>query len=310
MSSGPLRARLSDGRWHFQHGPIDLVIEAGGDPAACDDALQAAWRRFQPLLAELVSELPELRRDGREHPVVRGPVARRMVDACVPLAERFDLFLTPMAAVAGAVAEELAQAFERPGIRRASLNNGGDIAVVLAPGESWRVGVVSDPGAPALDASFELDAGGRTRGVATSGWRGRSLSLGIADSATVLARSASRADAAATLIANAVDAGDPRIVRAPADSLRDGSDLGARLATVAVPPLPAVTVASALDAGATFAQRCIAGGFIDAALLWLQRRHRAVGAVGAKKAIATDGTIGPVRAVGPVGAPISAMPAA
>jgi ApbE superfamily uncharacterized protein (UPF0280 family) len=281
VTTGPSRARLPDGRWHFQHGPIDLIIEAVGDPAACDDALREAWRRFQPLLAELVSELPELRRDSREHPVVRGTVARRMVDACVPLAGHFDLFLTPMAAVAGAVAEELAQAFERPGVRRASLNNGGDIAVVLAPGESWRVGVVSDPGAPALDARFALSAGGRTRGVATSGWRGRSLSLGIADSVTVLARSASRADAAATLIANAVDAVDRRIVRAPAECLRDGSDLGARLATVAVPPLPRATVAAALDAGAAFAQRCSAGGFIDAALLWLQQCHRAVGAVGA-----------------------------
>ena len=43
------------------------------------------------------------------------------------------------------------------------------------------------------------------RGIATSGWRGRSFSLGIADAVTVLAATAAEADAAATMIANAVD---------------------------------------------------------------------------------------------------------
>ena len=59
--SGAQRARLPDGRWHFQHGPIDVVIGAEGQPDAVADADAAAWVRFEPLLAELVAELPRLR---------------------------------------------------------------------------------------------------------------------------------------------------------------------------------------------------------------------------------------------------------
>ena len=60
------------------------------------------------------------------------------------------------------------------------------------------------------------------RGIATSGWRGRSFSLGIADAVTVLAATAAEADAAATVIANAVDLpGHPAIdTRAGAASSR------------------------------------------------------------------------------------------
>ena len=31
------RARLPDGRWHLQHGPIDLVIGAEGEPDAVEE---------------------------------------------------------------------------------------------------------------------------------------------------------------------------------------------------------------------------------------------------------------------------------
>ena len=110
------------------------------------------------------------------------------------------------------------------------------------------------------------------RGIATSGWRGRSFSLGIADAVTVLATSASRADAAATVVANAVDVDDPRIVRRPASAVRDDSDLGERLVTCAVPPLPEALVAQALDSGRRVALREIAAGRIVAALLCLQGR--------------------------------------
>jgi len=41
------RALLADGRWHFQHGPIDLVIGAEGEAGAVEAAHAAAWSRFQ-----------------------------------------------------------------------------------------------------------------------------------------------------------------------------------------------------------------------------------------------------------------------
>jgi hypothetical protein len=122
------------------------------------------------------------------------------------------------------------------------------------------------------------------RGVATSGWRGRSFSLGIADSVTVLAGSASAADAAATIIGNAVDVDAPGIVRRPAAQVRDDSDLGQRLVTCAVPPLPAAQIERALAAGACIAEAEIGAGRIVAAALSLQGRFRPVDAAAASGA--------------------------
>jgi len=285
-ATGALRRRLDADRWHFQHGPIDCIVSADGDGAAVAAAIETGWARFQTLLAELVGELALLRADLSAGAIVlpRGPVARRMVEACRPHGEG-GRFITAMAAVAGSVAEELLGAFDDPRIVRASINNGGDIALRLAPGTSFEVGVCADPrrgvaGAP-LDGRFTVAAASPVRGIATSGWRGRSFSLGIADSVTVLAPSASCADAAATVVANAVDVADARIVRAPASAIRDDSDLGDRLVVRGVPPLPAALVDAALARGAAEARAQVDAGRIVAAVLSLQGRWRVVGAVGA-----------------------------
>jgi ApbE superfamily uncharacterized protein (UPF0280 family) len=273
------RARLADGRWHFQHGPIDLVIGAEGEPGAVEAAHGAAWARFQTVLPELVAELRTLRLPVRGPCPLQGVVARRMWLACRPFHSQF---ITPMAAVAGAVAQEIVPAYERPGIDRAWVNNGGDIALHLAPGASVKVGLFADlarfdpaDGAPRLDGNFTVTADLAVRGIATSGWRGRSFSLGIADSVTVLARTAAMADAAATVIGNAVNVDDSRIARRPACELKDDSDLGDLLVTVAVPPLPPVQVQAALQAGAARARALQRDGLIHSALLVCQ--HRALG---------------------------------
>jgi ApbE superfamily uncharacterized protein (UPF0280 family) len=214
--------------------------------------------------------------------------------ACAPLRAAADGFLTPMAAVAGAVAQELIAAYQRPGITRAWVNNGGDIALHLAPGQSARVGLMADlsrfdaealartvAGNLRTDAGFTVAHASPVRGVATSGWRGRSQSLGIADSVTVLAATAAEADAAATVVANAVNLDDARIQRAPASSLRDDSDLGERLVTVAVPLLPPAAVQQALDAGLQLARQLQARGCIHAALLVCQGSLARLAPVGA-----------------------------
>ena len=266
----PVRARLSEGRWHFQQGPIDLVIGADGEPAACEAAHEACWVQFQPVLTTLVSELAWLRAplpsDGSSP--VTGPVARRMVDACLPYA-RQGLFITAMAAVAGSVADHLIACYRRPGVRRAYINNGGDIALHLEPGQSWRAGVVGNVDAPVLDADLEVRAESGLRGIATSGWRGRSLSLGIADSVTVVASDAAAADAAATIIANRVDVTDDAIQRRPASEVRDGSDLGDLPVTVAVGVLAPESVELALSAGLAYARGLVSQKLISHALISL-----------------------------------------
>jgi ApbE superfamily uncharacterized protein (UPF0280 family) len=280
-ASGAVRRRLDAERWHFQHGPIDCIVAAAGDERAVDAAIETAWARFATLLAELVAELPLLRADlSRDVVQPRGAVARRMVAACRPHGGN-GRFITAMAAVAGSVAEELLAAFDDPGIVRASINNGGDIALRLMPGTTYEIGVCTDPirgiaGLP-LDGRFTITAESPVRGIATSGWRGRSFSLGIADSVTVLAASAATADAAATIVANAVDVADARIARVPASAVRDDSDLGDRLVVRAVPPLPPALVEAALARGAAEARAQLDAGRIIAVVLSLQGRWRVVG---------------------------------
>ncbi|MEJ8845095.1 UPF0280 family protein [Variovorax rhizosphaerae] len=275
------RTALDGGRWHWNHGPIDIVAEAYGDAPAVAAAHEAAWERFGEVLGELVRELRLLRQAVGADCALQGPVARRMWKACAPFRPAF---ITPMAAVAGSVAQELIGFYQRPGIERAWLNNGGDIALHLAPGQSARVGLFADisrfdlrdTGRINVDGSFDIDAGMPVRGVATSGWRGRSFSLGIADSVTVLAATASQADAAATIIANAVDVQDAGIHRRPASECKDDSDLGDIPVTVGVDALAPVQVRRALDAGAARAQALRHAGLIHSAVLVCQNQYRLV----------------------------------
>ena len=199
-----------------------------------------------------------------------------MIAACLPYAREHGLFITPMAAVAGSVADEIIAAFRRLGILRAYVNNGGDIALHLAPGQQYDVGVVTDLALPAIDGRFGIDASSAVRGIATSGWRGRSFSLGIADSVTVLAATGALADAAATMIANHVNADSSAVTRRPANELKDDTDLGDRLVTVAVGALSQAEIGAALDGGADFAERVRRQGLIAGAAISLAGQARVV----------------------------------
>lgn len=266
----PRATRLPGDRLHLSHGPIDLVITAEGDR---ETAFAAATGRFQTILTELVTELPRLRRplDNQEF---EGSTARRMADAVRP---HMNTFVTPMAAVAGSVADEILAAMTASAtLTRAAVNNGGDIALHLAPGQTFTLAMASADAHDLGRITLRTEDG--IRGIATSGRHGRSHSLGIADSVTVLATTAATADAAATLIANAVDLPDhPGITREPANTLSTDSDLGDRLVTVDVFPLPAQDIQQALDAGKAAALRMIDAGLIRAAALFLQGETRFVG---------------------------------
>jgi hypothetical protein len=279
VTGDPQIALLPDGRrLHMQHGPIDLIIEAFGPADERRAAYGQAAAYFDGLLATLVDELDLLRRPIAEITTEPdGPVARRMAAACRPHA---GVFVTPMAAVAGAVADEvLAAMIAGRALARAYVNDGGDIALHLAPGERFDAGLVGDLAQPAIDGIATIDAALPVRGIATSGRGGRSLSLGIAEAVTVLACNAAAADVAATLIANAVDVDDRAIERRPATDLDADSDLGARLVTVAVGPLAAGAVDRALDAGAAYGKRLLRAGLIHGAVLVSAGRHRVVGDV-------------------------------
>ncbi|MGL4240746.1 MAG: UPF0280 family protein [Beijerinckiaceae bacterium] len=273
----PQVAELPGARLHLQHGPIDLVVKAEGPSADAQAAYAAAAGRFRSILDELVGELPLLRGPlaGDHPPALASSVARRMVAACWP---HRHVFITPMAAVAGAVADEVRDAMlaAAPGLSTLYVNNGGDIAIHIAKGAELRIGVIPDLVKAMPDGVVTLPGGSGIGGVATSGWRGRSFSLGIADAATVLASSAAEADAAATIVANAVNADDPAITRAPARSLDPDSDLRDLPVTTDVGALSVQAITAALDAGERTARRLVEGGLIAGAMLSLRGAVRIV----------------------------------
>lgn len=267
--NGPQAHWLEDGsRLHLNHGPIDLIVEAFGPADECRAAYAQAVERFETILTELVAELPDLRRPAPASPrAFSGPTARRMEAAVAPLAA--DAFITPMAAVAGSVADEVLAAMLRGrNLERAYVNNGGDTALHLAPARTMTI-AVAGTGHGFCDR-IAIRAGDPVRGVATSGWRGRSFSLGIADAVTVLARTGAEADAAATLIANAVDLpGHPAVARRPARNLAPDSDLGARPVTTGVGLLASHEIDVALARGLAVANDFRRRGLIEAAALFL-----------------------------------------
>ncbi len=269
---------LQENRLHLHHGPIDIIahVEAPEEIRKC--LYESASKRLSTVLEELVSELDLLKLPwSKNHPEPRGSIARKMLNA-VNGSMRF---ITPMAAVAGAVAEEIMETMileansidtSLESIRRMYVNNGGDISFWLNNGDSFTIGVVENTETPELNTKVCLPYESPVRGVATSGWRGRSQSLGIADAVTVLASSSANADAAATLIANDVNAEYPGIVRKPACEVKDDSDLGMRLVTVDVPQLPERIISQALQCGAQTVWELISKEKINSAYLSLQKQ--------------------------------------
>ena len=269
---------MADNRLHLQHGPIDLILHVDASEEIRKRLYSTAKKRFSTVLQELVVEMDLLKQPwSADLPDPKGGIAQKMCFAV----RGSDIFVTPMAAVAGAVADEVLEAMlyeaKNPDpcleeIQRMYVNNGGDIAFWLNAGESFSIGVVDNPGIPELNARVSLAYESPVRGIATSGWRGRSQSLGIADAVTVLAGSAATADAAATLIANDVNVDYPGILKRPASEVKDESDLGMLPVTVDVPPLPVDQISEALKRGAQTAGNFIRTGKIEAAYLSLQKQ--------------------------------------
>ena len=269
---------MADDRLHLQQGPIDLILHVDSSEKIRKSLYSTAENRFLTVLEELVEEMDLLKLPWKaEQSEPKGSIAQKMFGAV----SDSEVFVTPMAAVAGAVADEMLESllFEAQNpdsclehISRMYVNNGGDISFWLNSGESFSLGVVDNPQIPALNTKVSLAYESPVRGVATSGWRGRSLSLGIADAVTVLAKSAASADVAATLIANQVNVDFPGIEKRPASEVKDESDLGIIPVTVAVPKLPKDKISLALEQGAKTARKLIKTEKITAAYLSLRKQ--------------------------------------
>ncbi len=256
------------------------MLEARGNDDQLMQAYQQAYEASQSILKDLVCCLPMLRQPismGGKNPVSEvnvSPVAKRMMTAATDSMMHSgdaELFITPMISVAGSVADHVLHAMlDGTDLQRAYVNNGGDIALWLSPEERFVVGVCDNVETGEIVTRITLKAHHCVHGIATSGWRGRSHSRGIADAVTVLAKTSAAADAAATLIANAIDLpGCQQILKRPACELSPDSDLGEMPVTVAVEKLTEQQISQALEHGKVMAEQLLKKGLVKAAYLGL-----------------------------------------
>ena len=226
-------------------GPMRLVIQAwqNGQPQL-HLVRQAAEKSFFFLnrIASCRSEL--------SHPISKienspqDPFAVKMVKSVYAVG---DDDLTPMAAVAGTIADEVADWLFAHGMTKVIVDNGGDIAIRLDDNETATVGIRPTITSSEISHLMHLDTSRRSWGVTTSGVGGRSFTRGVASAATVLADNASMADAAATAIANACTAEDAHVIQVQAEDLDPNTDLKGIAVTAQVGPLSTNQIVLALE---------------------------------------------------------------
>lgn len=141
--------------------------------------------------------------------------------------------LTPMAAVAGTVADAMADWLFARGADLVAVNNGGDVALRLGEGRSIRMGILPDLNGRVTEI-VEIRAEDGIGGVCTSGLGGRSLTRGIAGGVTVFSRRCALADACATHIANCSYIESPRVHTCLAGEIEPESDIASLRIVTAV----------------------------------------------------------------------------
>ena len=250
-----------DNRLFLRHGPINIVLEAIGIDK--DLAYQNVKGYFETLLEQLVLDMELLKEEVVFNRKFNNNISQSMQDAT----ERYSpAFITPMAAVAGSIADNILRVLiNNTNLEKAYVNNGGDVSFYLNKNQIMKTSLAAIPNMIA-----EIKYKDKSRGIATSGWRGKSFSRGIADSVTVLADNAAMADAAATMIGNAVDIyNHPKIKKQPANEMYEDSDLKNLLITVEVGLLTKVEIKEALKNGYQTALQYINKDLINTALIQL-----------------------------------------
>lgn len=246
-------------------GPMRLRISAWvGRLPQPEEAVRAAQESMS-FLEQVAAVRPQLSEAwGSVSKERLGPLGRKMWESVALVG---DPDLTPMAAVAGSIADSVADFLAERGMTKVIVENGGDIAFRLARGERISVGVRPRVDRKELTHCLKLDGTNTSWGVATSGLGGRSFTRGIAWSATVLATSASKADAAATAVANATWVPCAHVKRAKAGELDPGSDIAKLEVTLDVGKLPLDVATKGLEKGLAKALGLKAQGVIEGAFL-------------------------------------------
>jgi ApbE superfamily uncharacterized protein (UPF0280 family) len=255
---------LDGGRILAECGPMRLVIEAWvGRIPQREVCIRAAKEAFI-LLERIAQQRRLLSRCYKEVPNgLDDFLALKMIHSVLAVDEA----LTPMAAVAGTIADGVAAFLFRRGMTKVIVNNGGDVAIRTSAKESVNVGIRPDLTHDAITDLITLGDERTSWGVATSGLEGRSLTQGVASAATIIAGSASVADAAATSIANASYVDDQTVIQRPAEELDEQTDIPGISVTLQAGPFTEEKKDLALSSAIKKAEKLIKKGLIFGAYI-------------------------------------------
>lgn len=262
---------LPNGTVLLDYGPMRMSINVSEYGKPLDDLAREGAHLAIRLLEDLTRFLSEIKRRSQEVKIVSTfpEVVRRMVKATQKMDEPD---LTPLAAVAGTTSEMVADDLFKKGGTKVLVDNGGDIAIRLREGEVAKVGIRTEIEAKRPTYFVTIESAMGIGGVATSGFGGRSFTKGIASSATVFAKKASLADAAATVIGNFTNIDDPDISRTLAERIYPDTDIVGQWVTTHVGKLPSEKVMQALENGLSRARRLHQKGLIYGTFITLQGR--------------------------------------
>ncbi len=262
---------LADGTVLVDYGPMRMFISAIENGKPLVNLAEEGAHLAMKVLEDLARFLPVIRKksQGLKIEETFPDVVRRMIEATKEM-DRPDL--TPLAAVAGTASDVVADFIFNKGGTKIVVDNGGDIAIRLRGGEVAKVGVKTEIDAKQPSYLISIDSTMRIGGVATSGLGGRSFTKGIASAATVLSKTASFSDAAATVIGNFTNIEDPNIMRSLAEEVYPDTDIAGEWVTIKVGKLSQEKVGEALNKGLTKAYKMCQKGLIHGALIAVQER--------------------------------------
>jgi len=253
-----------------ENGPMRIVIQAW-DKKKPDLKMASQAAQFAFTCLEQVAQNHVILKQQHAHlPTGLEQIPETMVKSVLSTKEKD---LTPMAAVAGSIADAVANWLFKHGITRVIVNNGGDIAIRLAENETARVGI-----RPRIETHFishfvdlkwisPSKEASPSWGVNTSGFGGRSLTRGIASAVTAFAKTSALADAAATSIANACFASDNSIVQVLAREIDPFTDIREIPVTLKIGKLKKSCVIKAMDRALCKAEQHVESGIIHGALI-------------------------------------------
>ncbi|MFL2822295.1 MAG: UPF0280 family protein [Alphaproteobacteria bacterium] len=257
-----MKSLIENDKLFMENGPTNIIAEAFSSKKI--EIYNFICEYSSKFLKDLSFEIETLKKPTSKKNIFVSEIANTMFESTQLFLPNF---ITPMASVAGSIAELLLlKVVEKFDVNKMYINNGGDISLYINKNEKFNFSIGGE-------TSFVVEYADINGfgGIATSGWKGRSFSMGIADSVTVIAEKASIADAAATIIGNHIDLKNSnKVKKTVANNLYENTDLNDKLITVSVENLTKNEIRRAISKGKNISEYYISKNLIKSVIINLQ----------------------------------------